>query len=131
MKFALIPLLVSLATASVAEASLRQEKPINDGLIAVAVADEIRKNCGDISPRYFRAISYMSSLKRQAGELGYSAAEIKEFVGNETDKARVAAAAQEYLVGQGVSAGDSASYCAAGHGEIAAGSASGRLLRAK
>ena len=87
-----------LATMASAKPHLREVAEIDNGLLAVGIADEIRKNCPAISPRIFRAVSYVESLKSKARALGYSDAEIRAYYKSEVEKARVRAKGEAYLV---------------------------------
>lgn len=122
-----------LATSAGARAlpPLREVQEINDGLFAVAIADEIRKECPSISARMFRALSYINALEARAMELGYSAQEIKAYVKSKEEKARLRARGEAYLNANGASYADPETFCTLGRAEIAKGSQIGQLLRAK
>lgn len=132
----LIPTLIAasmLAGASMAAAlpSLREVKEIDDGLFAVAVADEIRQQCDGISARLFRALGYINTLESRAKELGYSEQEIKAYVKSPEEKARMRARGEAYLKANGVSYADKETFCTLGRAEIEKGTLIGQLLRAK
>jgi hypothetical protein len=120
-----------LTTGAHALPSLAQVGAVNDGLRSVAIADEIRENCGSISARMIRALSFVRSIESYAQSQGYSDAEIEAFVGDRTEKNRLKADARAYMMQQGVVTGDEASYCTLGQAEIAAGSQIGALLRSR
>lgn len=127
------PLILSLLIAGPAWAlpPLSEQDGINDGLLAVGIADEIRTQCPDISARMFKALSFMNGLKSQAKSLGYSDAEVKAYTKNKTEKAKMRARGEAYLKEHGVTPGDAESYCALGRAEIEKNSQIGALLRAK
>ena len=86
-------MMVIAAAAALAGAPMAQARPplrdvaeINDGLFAVAVADEIRKECRSISARMLRALNYINALEKRAQELGYSKQEIKAYVKSKEEK---------------------------------------------
>ena len=117
------------AVPALARPPLRDVPEIDNGLMAVAIADEIRKTCDGIDARMFKALSTLSSLKRMARARGYSDAEIDDYVTSKAEKARMRAKAEAYLASRGVSAKDRTALCAFGRAEMAAGSAIGQLLK--
>ncbi|RKT30412.1 hypothetical protein BXY70_2401 [Roseovarius halotolerans] len=123
------------ATAATGQAAtqkgLPSETDINAGLLTVAVADKIRRACGDISARFFTARSYVSSLKEMATERGYSDAEIDAYINDDVEKARMREKRNEYFKARGASNLDPASLCTLGRAEIQKQSQIGLLLRAK
>ena len=128
----LIPTLIlcaGLALPAAAKPALRDVAEIDNGLMAIAIADEIRKSCEGISARMIRAYSTINALKSRAEALGYTEAEIEDYVTSKSEKDRMRAKATRYLASKGVNAGDTAALCAFGKSEIAADSAIGRLLR--
>ncbi|MEC3860041.1 DUF5333 domain-containing protein [Mesobacterium sp. TK19101] len=133
MKRLLTGALVAALLAGQAHAlpPLREVKQIDDGLLAVAIADELRKRCDTLDARMFRALNYLSSLKDAARGLGYSDAEIEAYVSSKSEKDRMRARGEAYLKTKGVTIGDYAAYCTLGEDEIARGSAIGKLLRVK
>lgn len=124
--------LVMSGTAAVASAgSLAEEVDINLGLFHLSVADEIRKRCKEISPRYFVALNYMKSLKAEAMQRGYSEAEIDRYIHDRTEKAKMRARSDAYIRTQGAEPNDGPSLCILGHTEIAKQSPIGALLKAR
>ena len=111
--------------------SLQSIEPVEAGLFTVAVADKIRRECGEISGRFLKARSVLSGLYDEARARGYSDAEIETYVTSDTQKSRMRAKRDAYLAGQGVVKSDPASYCAAGRAEIKKSSQIGALLRAR
>ncbi|SEO26434.1 hypothetical protein SAMN04490248_10376 [Salinihabitans flavidus] len=104
---------------------------MRDGLIAVGVADEIRKNCPTISARLFRALRYLHGLENHAKKLGYSQDEIDAYVDDKAEEKRLRAIGADYMRARGVVEDDAKSYCALGRAEIEKSSQIGALLRAK
>lgn len=122
----------SLALSSPATAAgLQDESKINEGLLAVGIADEIRNRCGSISARTFTALSFLNSLKRDARSKGYSNDEINRYTKSKTEKAKMRARGEVYLAQNGASTSNAASMCRLGRAEIAKRSQIGVLLRAK
>lgn len=122
---------LSAVTSALALPPLSEVKHITQGLRDVAIADEIRKKCDSISPRMFRALSFIKSLEKHAVKLGYSDAQIEAYVDDKAEKKRLIAQARKYMAQQGVRTGESATYCALGRAEIARNSQVGYLLKAK
>ena len=120
-----------MAGAVSAKPALRDVAEIDNGLLAVALADEIRKNCDDISARMIRAYSYVSNLENRAVALGYSKDEIEDYVTSKAEKARMRARGEAYIKAEGLDPKDKADLCQLGKQEIAKGSQIGALLRAR
>ena len=123
---------VSLLMAAPAFASgLASEAKINNGLLAVGIADEIRNRCDSISARTFTALGFLNSLKREARAKGYSNDEINAYTKSNTEKAKMRKRGEAYLAQNGASTSDAASMCRLGRAEIAKRSQIGVLLRAR
>lgn len=122
---------VSGIAAAASAGSLAREADINQGLFHMAVADEIRKRCGSISPRVFRAISYMKSLKAEARQRGYTEAEIDAYISDKDEKRKIRARSDAYIRLMGAMPNDGPSLCELGQTEIAKQSPIGKFLKAK
>jgi hypothetical protein len=108
---------------------LPEEAHINAQLIAAAEGDMIRNNCPSIEARMLVVLDKMWALKSYAERQGYTEAEVKAFLKDKEQKARVKGAAAAYLASQGAVEGDAESYCRVGRAEIAKGSLLGSLLK--
>ncbi|MDR6264408.1 DUF5333 domain-containing protein [Roseobacter sp. N2S] len=129
MRVLLIAALTSLmASTAMANPPLREVKQINDGLLYVGLADEIRKTCDGISGRIFKGIGRLRSIHRLALDMGYSKDEIETFVDDRAEKNRLKARGKTYLKANGASQSDPQSMCALGRKEIAKQSEIGTLL---
>ncbi len=126
-----LAVLLATSLAAPARAGLADEADLNAGLRAVAVADMIRKRCPEIEPRMVRALGYLRSLALDALDRGYSEAAIRAYVKDDAARDRVEAHARDYLAARGLGAGAPRDYCRVGRAEIAAGTATGALLRAR
>lgn len=111
-----------------AKPPLREVAEIDDGLLWIGIADEIRKKCPDISARMIRAYGRIKGLENRALELGYSESEIKAYVRSDAEKARMKQRGIDWLTSKGVAVGDVQGYCALGKAEIDRNSAIGSLL---
>lgn len=114
-----------------AAAQLAQEADINAGLMAVAAADKIRRECDGISGRLWVARSYMNALKDMARERGYSDAEIDAYVNDKAEKAKMRDMRNAYFKSKGASNLDPESLCTLGRAEIAGQTQIGSFLKAK
>lgn len=110
---------------------LAEEPHINEQLIAAAAGDKLRNTCPTISARMFVVWDKMWALKTYAEEKGYTEPEVKAFLADKDQKARVKAAAMDYLTKAGAVDGDVDSFCTVGRAEIAAGTLVGQLLRSR
>ena len=130
----LIALIGALASASVAGATpttLQAVTEVEDGLFTVSVADKIRRECGSLSGRFFKARGMLRDLYDTARAQGFSDEEIEAYVESDAQKSRMRAKRDAYLAAQGVVKSDPATYCAAGQAEIRKSSQIGALLRAR
>ena len=123
--------LVLISGSAWATQNLRDIKSIDDAVFDVAVADQIRKKCPDISARFMRALSLYRTARAEARALGFTDEEIKAYGDSDVEKARMRAKGEAYLRANGVVASDPQSYCALGRKEIQKSSRIGSLLRIK
>ena len=128
MTMALIFCLAAGGTAS-AKPHLRDVPEIDGTILAVGIADEIRKNCPTISARMIRALTVVNGLKGKAMEMGYSEAEIDAYRKSDVEKSRLKGERAKYLADAGVRPGAPDTYCALGRAEIEKGGQIGALLR--
>jgi capsule polysaccharide export protein KpsE/RkpR len=133
MRHLILTLSILVLTSQMAWArqNLRDIKSVDDVIFDVAVADEIRKKCPDISARLVNALSLYRSVRAQARSLGFSDEEIKAYGDSDVDKARIRAKGEAYLRANGVVDSDPQSYCALGRKEIQKSSRIGSLLKEK
>lgn len=122
--------LAAFASTS-AHAGLKEERDITAGLLAIAIADKIRRSCDDVSGRLWVARSYLTGLKRIARERGYSEAEIDSHVNSSENKAEMRQMRNAYFKSKGASNLDHSSLCRLAREEIAAQTQAGKFLRAK
>ncbi|MBC7165033.1 MAG: DUF5333 domain-containing protein [Roseovarius sp.] len=122
---------VGLAVPGAGAASLSQEADINQRLIEMSVADEIRKRCDSISARIFRGLGVMNEIKAEAMARGYSEAEIEAYVNDKEEKRKIRARADAYIRAHGAEPNDGPSLCALGRDEIEKQSRIGALLWAR
>lgn len=108
---------------------LHENKTVLNGFYAIGLADEIRKNCSDISPRMIRAYNYLKSLEKYAKDAGYSEADIKALTKNKAEKEKLRGVIRADLASRGASPQSPEGYCTVGREEIAKGSTAGQLLR--
>jgi hypothetical protein len=110
---------------------LAAEKEINDALVIIAAAEKIQRECGSIGGRLFRARSYGERVVDIAVSKGYTEDEIRAFVDDDAEKARVRAERNAYFAARGASNTDPDSLCVLGRDEIARNSPIGYFLREK
>jgi len=130
---ALLAGLAPALSAGMAEtnAALRADARVYNGLFALAVADQVRKNCPRIAPRMVQAMTFLHGLRSYANRQGFSDAEITAFIESREEKDLMRAHVLRYFAANGVVENEPETYCALGHAEIAAGSQAGALLRAR
>lgn len=129
MRLALIAgLAAAPAFASAEPVALNKDQHITDSLVAGRAGDVVRKTCPTISARMITVYFKMEDLKSYAIAQGYSEAEVKAFLKDKAEKARIARLADAYLARAGARSGDVESFCRAGRAEIAKGTLMGSLL---
>lgn len=121
----------ALAGSASPKPGLPQETDINNGLLAVAAADKIRRECHSISARFWRARSYLNGLKDIASERGYTDDEIDAYINDDEEQDKMRAKRNAYFKSKGASNLDPESLCVLGREEIRKNSQIGSLLRAK
>ena len=117
------------ATPALALEPLNTEKHINDSLVAGRVGDVIRSTCPSIYAKMFVVLQKLNELESYARDKGYKEADVKAFLKDKTEKARIKGLAAAYLKAAGAVEGDAESYCKVGRNEIAKGTLAGTLLR--
>lgn len=122
-------LALTAGTSALAKPSLRDVAEIDDGVMAVAIADAIRKSCDNINARLIRAYSELNRLKSIARDLGYTAEEVEDYVTSKEEKARMKAKAEQFLQENGVRPNDTPALCRFGQTQIQSQTAIGQLLR--
>jgi hypothetical protein len=127
--------IVSACLLSAALAAPAQAKPplsdvprIDDALMKIAIADDIRKRCDGIGARMVRAYLRINGLKSEAKAMGYTDDEIEDYVISDAQKARMRRKALDWLAERGVDGTDTDALCRFGIAQIDAGSEIGRLL---
>ena len=128
---ALLVVVCLLPSQGMAKEGLDQEVEINEGLIAISMADIIRTSCPEISARFIAAFIFLKSLESKALALGYDGSEIKAFINDANEKDRVLGLARARLTTLRALLDQPATYCTVGLAEIQTGSTIGKLLKAK
>ena len=130
--FAAMAIAASLITGPAAALEpLSSEAYVNDRLVQARVADMLRRGCPSIDARLIRAFSEARALKRYALDKGYSDAQIEAFLDSKDDRKRIYAAADRYMVENGVVNGQPDTFCRLGRDEIARQTVAGSLLSAR
>lgn len=130
MRAILMALILSLYAGTLSAKPHMRDVPDIDGtLLAVGIADEIRKNCPDISARMFKALNVIRGVGDHARALGYSEEEIDAYRKSDAEKNRLKAERKEYLNAAGVVMNAPDTYCLLGRTEIKKGGQIGALLR--
>ncbi|MEM6390475.1 MAG: DUF5333 domain-containing protein [Pseudomonadota bacterium] len=109
--------------------ALRDDPEIENGVLIVAIGDMIQEACPSFEDRRARAIPFLLGLAGRARDLGYTDDEIRAYIDDDTEKARVRARAVQWFAQQGGSPDTPESICEIARAEIDAGSSIGRLIR--
>ena len=130
MKSLVLSVALSLGTAAAsAQVPLKDVTTVSEGLIATGMAIRISERCDSLEPRVVRGIAYLNSLRQHARDLGYSTEEIDAYIDDKEEERRLIAVAEARLASKGAVEGQPETFCAVGRAEMAADSATGRLLR--
>lgn len=133
--FARILTLAALAFATPALAdrydALRTDPQIANGVLVAAIGDMIGDTCPALGERRARSLLMLNSLVSRARSLGYTVGEIRAYVDDDAEKARVKGQARQWFVQQGASVNDPGSICRVARAEIAADTTIGRLMYEK
>ena len=124
-------LFVGTSAPAAALEPLHENRTVVAGFFAIGLADLVRRNCMEISPRYLRAYNYLKALEKYALDAGYTPAQIDELTDNDVEKERLRARIEADLMTRGATPKTPEGYCTVGREEIAKNSAAGRLLRAR
>lgn len=128
---AVVAALATPASANSERPYLGENKPLNDTLYAILVADEIRKQCDSISGRVLKGIGMLWGIVQDAKELGYTDDEINAYRNSEEAKAVLRARGDAMMAEKNVTYDDPQTFCQWGRDEIANDTLIGSLLRAK
>ncbi|MGC8202888.1 DUF5333 domain-containing protein [Aliiroseovarius sp. PTFE2010] len=110
---------------------LSSDKYVHDQLLAGFIGDKIDQHCDKIGARKLAALRKLYVLRDYARAKGYSDGQIKAFIDDKNEKAKLNAEAARYLAERGAKPGAPQSYCVVGYQEIQANSLTGRLLFTK
>lgn len=108
--------------------ALRNDPEIHEGLLAISIGRLVRNHCDTIDARVFRAWAFAQTLVDRGISLGYSRAELEDYLESDADKDRYRRLARDYLGARGAVVEDAQSMCRLGRDEISSQSAVGRLL---
>jgi len=121
----------AFAATAADHGALSEDKFITDSLVAAGVGDVIRKECPNISARLFVVWGKTRELERYALGLGYTEKQIRAFIGDKSERARIRQNVVTYLMENGVKKGNKDSFCALGQAEIKNKTIAGSLLRSR
>ena len=130
MRAMIMALILSLSAGALsAKPHLRDVPEVDGTILAIGIADEIRKNFTEISARMLTALAVIQRVGKHARALGYSEEEIDAYRKSDAEKDRLKAKRDTYLKQGGAAAGSADGYCALGRVEIEKGGQIGALLR--
>lgn len=110
--------------------TLRNDTRLHNGLLAVTIGRHIERTCPTIERRNLAANTFLLGLASHAMGLGYSRAQVTDYVEDDDEQERYIALARQYFEERGVMSDEDADgACRVGRDEISAGSPIGRLLR--
>jgi hypothetical protein len=104
---------------------------VRHGLIEVGVAYELTENCASASANKFKGLAFLLSLNSDARRAGFSKAEVKAFVENPANEARLETIVWNRLYRHGAVKGDETSVCTAAVSEAHSNTQASKLFRIK
>lgn len=131
MRMILIAVMTIVLGTEIAAARppLREVAKVDDGILALVLANEIQETCSDISPRLFKAYNFLLSLRSHAQSLGYTHDEIRDYRKSDAEKARMRVRGEAYARANGADPDKPETLCVLGKAEIKKSSPIGVLLR--
>lgn len=126
--FAAGAIVFGLVDAASGQVALNHNDHITESLVAAKAGDIIRNTCASISARFLVVYQKMAELEDYARAQGYTEEEVRVFLKDKAEKARITAMAESYLAQAGAMPDDPESYCQVGRDEIAEGTLVGSLL---
>jgi hypothetical protein len=127
-KMLMIACLISLGAPASAGHPLWDDAKISNGLFNLAVADQVRRNCSSISGRMLRGFDHANGLYKHAQSLGYSRAQVKEFIDNKDEQNVLRARVKRYFSANNATVRQKNGLCDLGRREIKKKSVIGELL---
>lgn len=112
-------------------ATLRADAQVWGGLLALGIAHGISEICPSFEARTFSGRLFLLGLYNRARSLGYSRAQIRDFVEDDAEKARLRTEVLAHFARNGAREDAPDTVCALGRAEIAAGSLAGDYIRAR
>ena len=111
-----------------AKPSLWSFERVDQGLFDVGVAWGVKENCSYISENKLRGIGFLLRLSNYAMEQGYSRAEVRAFVKDPVEKAKLRKRVTKYFQDQGLDPNVSDALCSFGDAAIKSQTQVGKLL---
>jgi hypothetical protein len=122
-------LAIGFVAPAMAKPPLRDVPEIDDAMLWVAVAYEIRDKCDSIGARLVYAVGNLQKLRRRANELGYTDDEIRAYLYSKEEQERMRRRGEDYIFARGADYDAPETFCVLGRAEIARDSAIGAYLR--
>jgi hypothetical protein len=122
---------IAMAGGAVAKTPIRDVPAIDDGILWLLIANEIQESCSNITPRYYKALSYLMSLNSKAKSMGYTTEEITAYRRSDAEKARMRVRGEAYARANGADPSKPETLCVLGVSEVQKSSAIGMLLEVK
>jgi hypothetical protein len=122
-------LLAASPASAESRVPLARDLHINEQLVAGAAGDMLRQTCPSLQARMLVVWGKLQALESYARSKGYTEPEVRAFLKDKGQKARIRTEAGRYLAKAGAKTGDAESFCRAGRAEIAKGTLVGSLLR--
>ena len=91
----------------------------------------MRKNCDEVSLRLFKSIGLVNSLKSQGRALGYSDTEMRAYLDDKNEQARVEVLARAEMESFGLDFDDPETFCKVAIAKVTAQEGFGRYFKVK
>ena len=121
--------LLMLGGVTMAKPSLWSFERIDQGLFQIGIAWGVKENCTAIKEHRLNGITFSLGLYNYAKSQGYSHDEVKSFLDDDEEKAKLRKRVTAYFKDQGLNPDSPNALCQYGETQIAERNQVGRLLR--
>ena len=131
MRFLLIALFVPMVAIADERVPLNQDPVLENGLRIMAQGYWMRKNCNQVSLRIFKSLGLVNSLKSRGRALGYSDEELRKYLDDKDEQARVEVLARAEMETFGLDFDDPETFCEVAIAKTTADEGFGQYFRVR
>lgn len=124
-----LPMIMPVSGFADDRVPLNKDPVLENGLRIMAQGYWMRKNCDEVSLRLFRSMGLVNSLKARGRELGYSDEELRAYLDDKEEQARVEVLARAEMESFGLDFDDPSTFCVVAKAKVKEGKGFGRYFR--